>query len=53
MRVAVRGVLVVSLLAAVSACKEEGTILVHKLTFNGVHAVDAGRLQLSYSNALM
>ena len=28
-----------------AACKEEGTIKVHSLKFNGVKAVDAGRLK--------
>src|SRR5207253_9908188 len=28
-----------------AACKEEGTIQVHSLKFNGVKAVDAGRLR--------
>src|SRR4051794_4180069 len=30
---------------AASGCKEEGTIKVHSLKFNGVKAVDAGRLK--------
>jgi outer membrane protein insertion porin family len=30
---------------SVGACKEEGTIKVHSLKFNGVKAVDAGRLR--------
>jgi outer membrane protein assembly complex protein YaeT len=32
-------------MAVVSACKEEGTIRVHSLKFQGVHAVDVGRLK--------
>jgi outer membrane protein insertion porin family len=39
-----RGCLVAFLLATV-ACKEEGTITVHKLTLKGVKAVDSSRLQ--------
>jgi len=33
------------LAVATSACKEEGTIKVHSLTFNGVKAVDESRLK--------
>ena len=33
------------LAVTVSACKEEGTIKVHSLTFNGVKAVDESRLK--------
>src|SRR5437870_4982145 len=42
-----RGSVLVLLIAAAfaSACKEEGTIKVHSLKFNGVKAVDAGRLR--------
>jgi len=32
-------------MAVVSACKEEGTISVHSLKFQGVHAVDEARLK--------
>jgi len=42
------GIFVPSLLivaAVVSGCKEEGTIKVHSLKFNGVKAVDEGRLK--------
>ena len=35
----------VALAAFASACKEEGTIKVHSLKFNGVKAVDQGRLK--------
>ncbi len=45
MRVTARSALLVATLLAAGACKEEGTIRVHKLTFKGVHAVDAGRLK--------
>ncbi|HEY7054048.1 MAG TPA: hypothetical protein VH496_18225, partial [Mycobacterium sp.] len=39
-------VLSLSLVAAMaSGCKEEGTVKVHSLTFNGVTAVDEGRLK--------
>jgi outer membrane protein assembly complex protein YaeT len=34
-----------ALLLAAAACKEEATILVHKITFNGVKAVDPVRLK--------
>src|SRR5438105_9659138 len=42
-----RGSVLVLIIAAAfaSACKEEGTIKVHSLKFNGVKAVDAGRLR--------
>jgi outer membrane protein assembly complex protein YaeT len=36
---------VVCLAIAAAGCKEEGTIKVHSLKFNGVDAVDAGRLK--------
>ena len=35
----------VSLMAVVAACREEGTIVIHSLKFDGVHAVDEGRLR--------
>jgi outer membrane protein assembly complex protein YaeT len=38
-------VTLVALLLAAVACKDEGTVRVHKLSFNGVKAVDAGRLK--------
>src|SRR6476659_1803933 len=44
MRVFFRFALLVLAISAV-ACKEEGTIKVHSLKFNGVKAVDAGRLK--------
>jgi outer membrane protein assembly complex protein YaeT len=37
--------LLTAILASTLACKEEGTITVHKLSFNGVKAVDEGRLR--------
>jgi outer membrane protein assembly complex protein YaeT len=37
--------LVVLLALAAAACKDQGTIKVHSLKFNGVKAVDAGRLK--------
>jgi outer membrane protein insertion porin family/translocation and assembly module TamA len=43
MRGSVCALIVAATLAA--ACKEEGTIKVHSLNFNGVKAVDAGRLR--------
>src|SRR5260221_11441324 len=39
-----RGCLVAFLLATV-ACKQEGTIIVHKLAFKGVKAVDSSQLE--------
>ena len=44
MRVATALALVLSV-AFATACKEEGTIKVHSLKFNGVKAVDDGRLK--------
>jgi outer membrane protein assembly complex protein YaeT len=35
----------VALAISTAACNEEGTVKVHKLTFNGVKAVDTGRLK--------
>ena len=35
----------ISLAALSTACREDGTVLVHSLTFIGVHAVDVGLLQ--------
>src|SRR5438093_2401050 len=40
-----RIVTLVSLMVGVAACREEGTIVVHRLKFEGVHAVDEGRLR--------
>src|SRR5262245_15884078 len=37
--------ILVALLVAVSGCKEEGSIRVRSLTFNGVKAVDQNRLK--------
>jgi outer membrane protein assembly complex protein YaeT len=45
MRVAVSAIALAFVAIAASACKEEGTIKVHSLKFNGVNAVDAGRLK--------
>src|SRR3954469_1061887 len=45
MRVSVLLSTLVVFAIAASACKEEGTIKVHSLKFNGVKAVDAGRLK--------
>jgi outer membrane protein assembly factor BamA len=44
MRVSIVVTLVLVAISA-AACKEEGTIKVHSLKFNGVKAVDAGRLK--------
>jgi outer membrane protein assembly complex protein YaeT len=38
-------VTLVALAVAATACKDEGTIKVHKLTFNGVKAIDASKLK--------
>jgi outer membrane protein insertion porin family/translocation and assembly module TamA len=35
----------IALAISTAACNEEGTVKVHKLTFNGVKAVDTGRLK--------
>jgi outer membrane protein assembly complex protein YaeT len=35
----------IAILASTTACKEEGTVTVHKLSFNGVKAVDESRLR--------
>jgi outer membrane protein insertion porin family len=40
-----RVITLISLLAAVSGCKEEGTIRVHSLKFQGVRAVPEGRVR--------
>ena len=45
MRRAALAVALTTLLLAGAACKEEGTIRVHKLTFNGVHAVKVSELE--------
>jgi outer membrane protein assembly complex protein YaeT len=45
MRVSVRVLTFVALSATAIACKEEGTIKVHSLKFQGVKAVDQGRLR--------
>jgi len=45
MRPGVRIVTLLALMAVVGACKEEGTIVVHSLKFEGVRAVDEGRLR--------
>src|SRR6185312_940064 len=45
MRRRVSSVLVGALLLLSIGCKDEGTIRVHKLTFNGVHGVDASTLK--------
>jgi outer membrane protein insertion porin family len=38
-------VTLVALAVAATACKDEGTIKVHKLTFNGVKAIDVSKLK--------
>jgi outer membrane protein assembly complex protein YaeT len=38
-------VLLIALAAATTACKDDGTITVHSLSFDGVKAVDKGRLE--------
>jgi len=45
MRVSVRVLTFIALAATAIACKEEGTIKVHSLKFQGVKAVDDGRLR--------
>ena len=45
MRRSVFGPLLAGLLLAAAGCKEEGTVVVHSLNFNGVMAVDAARLR--------
>jgi outer membrane protein assembly complex protein YaeT len=45
MRVFAYGLSLALVVLSASACKEEGTIKVHKLSFNGVEAVDASRLK--------
>jgi outer membrane protein assembly complex protein YaeT len=45
MRVFVCGVTLAALALAGAACREDGTIVVRKLSFNGVKAVDEGRLK--------
>ena len=45
MRVALCRLALAVLALSAIACKEEGTIKVHRLTFNGVKAIDEGRLR--------
>jgi outer membrane protein assembly complex protein YaeT len=45
MRVSVRVLTFIAVAATAIACKEEGTIKVHSLKFQGVKAVDQGRLR--------
>src|SRR2546430_17246491 len=45
MRVSVRVLTFIALAATAIACREEGTIKVHSLKFQGVKAVDDGRLR--------
>ncbi len=45
MRLATSALVLLCLSMAASACKEEGSIKVHKLKFNGVKAVDEARLK--------
>src|SRR6185503_4120472 len=45
MRVSLRVLTFIALAVVVGACKEEGAIKVHSLSFKGVKAVDADRLK--------
>ena len=45
MRVFAASLVLAALAFSAAACREEGTIKVHSLTFKGVEAVDAGRLK--------
>lgn len=45
MRVSAVWVALAALLVVCAACQDEGTIKVHKLTFKGIHAVSASRLE--------
>jgi outer membrane protein insertion porin family/translocation and assembly module TamA len=45
MRRGVRPLLVVALAAALTACNQEGAVTVHRITFNGLRAVDSARLK--------
>ena len=45
MAAGLRMVAIVSLMAVVAACREEGTVVIHRLKFEGVRAVDEGRLR--------
>ena len=45
MRRSVFGIVLAGLLIAAAGCKEDGTVRVHSLNFNGVQAVDAARLR--------
>ena len=45
MRRRVSGVVLAVLLMAAVGCKEEGTVLVHSLTFKGVSGVDVSQLR--------
>ena len=45
MRVSLRVLTFIALSVVASACKEEGSIKVHRLSFKGVQAVDEGRLK--------
>jgi outer membrane protein insertion porin family len=45
MAAGLRVVTLVWLMVVVAACREEGTVVIHSLKFEGVHAVDEGRLR--------